>query len=203
MIGSKGNKKVEKIVAERGVTLLKNENILPMDITGDKRVLFISETKARGSIMESEIKKISKNVVVEKIATNYNMGLSELLKSGIKNSDYIILTTYNLKNNTKINKIIEFANKNDKKLVTISTRNPYDIIYTPTVKANIVIYGITGFDRTNNSRNSLEANIRAGIRTIFIGKDKNKLVRPVGKLPVDIRDEKGEIIFKFGTGLTY
>ena len=203
VVGSKENKLVERVAAERGITLIKNENILPIDLTVNKRVLFIAETKSRGNIMENEAMKIEEDIKVTKIATNYKNGLTEEIKKEIKNSDYIVLATYNLKKDTKINEIIKFANKNSKKLVTVSTRNPYDIIYTPTVKANIAIYGITGFDITNNSRNSLEANIRAGIRTIFVGENKAMLNRPTAKLPVEIKDDSGKVLFNRGYGLTY
>ena len=203
IIGSKGNKLVEKNAAERGITLIKNENILPMDLTKNKKVLFIAETRARGNIMENEAMKIEKDIKIRKISANYKNGLTEEIKKEIKNSNYIVLATYNLKKNTRINEIIEYANKNKKKLVTVSTRNPYDIIYTPRVKANIAIYGITGFDITNNSRNSLEANIRAGIRTIFVGEDKIMLNNPTAKLPIDIKDDTGKILYNRGFGLNY
>lgn len=202
IVGNKENKEIEKIVAERGITLIKNENILPMNLKKHKNILLIAETKTRGNMMEDEVVKVEKDVEIEKISVDYKRGITEELKNKIKNSEYIVLATYNLKNNTKINEIIEFANRNKKKLVSISTRNPYDIIYTPTIKANIAIYGITGFDQTNNGRNSLEANIRAGIRVIFVGSN-NSLVVPTGKLPVNIRDENNELIYEFGHGMTY
>jgi len=203
VVGSKENKLVEKVAAERGITLIKNENILPMDLTINKKVLFIAETKSRGNMMESEAMKIEGDIKVTKIATNYKVGLTSEIQREIKKSDYIVLATYNLKNNTTVEQIINFANKNNKKLVTISTRNPYDIIYTPTTKVNIAIYGITGFDITNNGRNSLEANIRAGIRTIFVGEDKTMLNTPTAKLPIEIKDDSGKVLFKRGYGLTY
>ena len=202
IVGSKKNKNIEKIAAEKGITLLKNENILPMKLKKGNKILLIAETKKRVNMMEDEIIKIEKNLKIEKLKVDYKEGLTEELKVGIEKSNYIVLATYNLKNNTKINEIIEFANKKNKKLVSISTRNPYDIIYTPTVKANIAIYGITGFDQTNNKRNSLEANIRAGIRIIF-SKNNDFSVIPSGKLPVNIRNKNGKIVYKFGHGLTY
>lgn len=202
IVGNKENKSVEKIVAERGITLIKNENILPMNLTKNKNILLIAETKTRGNMMENEIIKIEKDVKIEKFSVDYKDGLTENIKNGIKNSDYIVLATYNLKNDTKINEIIKFSNENNKKMVGISTRNPYDIVYTPTIKANIAIYGITGFDQTNYGRNSLKANIKAGIRSIFT-RNGVSLVVPKGKLPVNIRDEKGKIIYKIGHGLSY
>jgi beta-N-acetylhexosaminidase len=68
----------------------------------------------------------------------------------------------------------------------------------------LAIYGITGFDVTNNNRNALEANIKAGIRTLFKIRDGDHIFNtPTGKLPVDIRNAEGDIIYPFGHGLSY
>lgn len=87
----------------------------------------------------------------------------------------------------------------------IATRNPYDIAYLSDVKANIAIYGITGFDVTNNVRNSLETNIRSGLRTLFQGPagKKDILATPRGKLPVDIKTpDNKNVLYPRGYGLT-
>ena len=86
----------------------------------------------------------------------------------------------------------------------ISSRDPYDIANLSNVKANIAIYGITGFDITNGQRNALETNIRSGLRTLFSGKNACPLNYPGGRLPVDIKDpESGIILYHYGTGETY
>lgn len=203
IVGSENNKAIEKEATEKGITLLKNENILPFKLKENTKVLLVAETKTRGNTMENELLQLQQNISVEKISTDYKDGLTPEIKSGIKNADYIVVATYNLKNNTEINKIIEYANKENRKLATISTRNPYDIIHTPKVKANIAIYGITGFDTTNAIYNRVEANVRAGIRTLFLGNNSTKLVVPTGKLPVNIQNENGDIVYKAGYGLTY
>ncbi|MCK5779452.1 MAG: glycoside hydrolase family 3 protein [Psychrilyobacter sp.] len=204
LVGNEENKAIEKVVAEKGITLIKNnDNILPMDISGKKKILFIAETKTRNNTMEDQVKKIEANVEVSKLSINYKQGLTSEIKSRIDKVDYVVMVTGNLRRNTKINDIINYANKEGKKLVTISGKNPYDIIYTPTVRANIAIYGITGYDVTNNHRNSLEANVRAGIKVIFKGTDSYKSVSPTGKLPVDIRGIDGKILYERGYGLNY
>ncbi|NHX33560.1 glycoside hydrolase family 3 protein, partial [Escherichia coli] len=89
-------------------------------------------------------------------------------KKLVQNQDLVLLTTYNLKDTpTNAQRIIDAANQLETPIVVISSRNPYDIAYLNNVSANIAIYGITGFDITNNNRNSLETNIRSGLRTLF------------------------------------
>ncbi|OQY08366.1 MAG: hypothetical protein B6I28_04795 [Fusobacteriia bacterium 4572_132] len=203
IVGNEKNKLKEKEIAEKAITVIKNDNILPFDISGNKNILILSTTNARAKMIKDEIETLNNQVktIIEKV--DYNKDMTAKVKEMIKKTDFIIMTTYNLKNNTKANEIVKFANENNKKLVTISTRNPYDIAYLPSVKANIAIYGVTGFDRTGGGRNALEGNIKAGVRTIFTGKDKSKFNVPTAKLPVDIKDEYGKIIYKFGYGLTY
>lgn len=102
-------------------------------------------------------------------------------------------------------RIIDVANNKKIPLVVISTRNPYDIAYLSGVKANIAIYGITGFDVTNNVRNSLETNIRSGLRTLFQGPagKQDILAKPQGKLPVDIKTpDANKVLYPRGYGLT-
>ncbi|MEY0882352.1 hypothetical protein AB7194_19250, partial [Providencia stuartii] len=100
--------------------------------------------------------------------------------------------------------VIDEANKANIPVVVISSRNPYDIAYLKGVKANIAIYGITGFDITNNNRNSLETNIRSGLRTLFANPQAQPLNPPKGLLPVNIKNPQGnKILFPYGHGETY
>jgi beta-N-acetylhexosaminidase len=53
--------------------------------------------------------------------------------------------------------------------------------------------------------NSLEANIKAGIRTLFLNEQSTQgFNRPTGKLPVEIKSEDGlSVLYPFGHGLSY
>lgn len=72
------------------------------------------------------------------------------------------------------------------------------------MKANIAIYGITGFDVTNNVRNSLETNINRGLNSLFSTPVSGVINSPRGKLPVDIKTpDNQQILYPFGHGLSY
>lgn len=132
---------------------------------------------------------------------------NQTIDNDIDGSDLIILATYNLKENPdNAQKIIDRAKLKNIPLVVISTRNHYDIAYLHDVKANITIYGITGFDVTNNVRNALETNILSGLRTLFVS-DKLGTVPlniPQGELPINIKSSDGNVtLYSRGHGLTW
>lgn len=212
IVASEAHKKAEQQIAEKSITLIENQNVLPYQLSsGNNQILVISDEMARNKLIQQELARISDQLPKGKIVSQslaFNLTNGELppeTDERIQNSDFIILVTYNLnKKDSSAQKIIDSANRLNKPLVVISSRNPYDIAHLDRVNANIAIYGITGFDITNNNRNSLEANIKAGIRSLFKNEAGQTLFNiPDGKLPVDIADENSEIIYSFGRGLTY
>jgi beta-N-acetylhexosaminidase len=211
VVASPEHKRFEKQVAESAITLIKNDRLLPYQLKAQNNLLVISDENARNKIISNELEAIASELKGQKIAvTSSAFKLDEKtlpndLVSNIKANDFVILVTYNLKaKDTAAQQVINQAAKLNKPLVVISSRNPYDIAYLDNVKANVAIYGITGFDVTNNNRNSLEANIKAGVRTLFKTSDSHSALNtPKGKLPVDIRNPQGDIIYPFGHGLTY
>jgi len=213
VVQSVANKSAERHIAERSITLIENQNILPFKLKNKTKIVVISDESARNNLIADEIALISEkfksvDISVEKITVKMteNKLPENQLKQSIENADYVIAVTYNLTGSSpNAQKLIDITNKQNKPTVVISSRNPYDIAYLNGVKANIAIYGITGFDVTNNNRNNLEANIRAGVRTLFLEPDTNApLNQPSGQLPVDIKNkENTKIIYPIGHGLTY
>ncbi|ELX8379942.1 glycoside hydrolase family 3 protein [Providencia vermicola] len=211
IVASKGHKDLENMVSEQAITVIKNDHVLPYILKPQNRILVISDEKPRNELIQKHLNAIANETgvtidsqeIVIKLAENT---LTEKdIKPRLKNQDLILLTTYNLKDNpTNAQIIIDEANKANIPLVVISSRNPYDIAYLKDVKANIAIYGITGFDITNNNRNSLETNIRSGLRTLFADQQKQPLNMPKGQLPVNIKNPQGDkILFPYGYGETY
>ncbi|CNF44127.1 glycoside hydrolase family 3 protein [Yersinia frederiksenii] len=212
VVASKNHKDIENFISEQAITLIKNDNILPYHIMPHNNIIVFSDEKPRNELITKHLYEIAekfnvifdvKNEVVK--LDKDDITLEDIAKQ-IKGQNFIILATYNLKlNPVNAQRIIDVANKENIPLVVISSRNPYDIAYLSNVKANIAIYGITGFDVTNNVRNSLETNIRSGLRTLFQG-PKGKLdilAEPHGKLPVDIRTpDNSQILYPRGYGLT-
>ncbi|HDL8271087.1 TPA: glycoside hydrolase family 3 protein, partial [Yersinia enterocolitica] len=176
------------------------------------KIIVFSDERPRNELITKHLDDIANKFNVDFIVKNKVIKLGECdanpedIAKQIKAQDLIILATYNLKlEPINAQRIIDEANRVNIPLVVISSRNPYDIAYLSGVKANIAIYGITGFDVTNNVRNSLETNIRSGLRSLFQG-PKGKLdvlAEPHGKLPVDIRTpDNSQILYPRGYGLT-
>ncbi|MEZ9233169.1 glycoside hydrolase family 3 protein [Vibrio amylolyticus] len=212
-VGSEAHKLEEKQVADASITLIENENdVLPIDPSAVSNILVISDEGSRNALVSKYLN------VVKKETGNHPMFISEIktpllednlnadeLRRTISKSDLIIMSTYNLTGHAiDAQKVVDIANAEGKKLVMVSTRNPYDIAHVDNVKANIAIYGITGFDVTNNDRNSLEANISSGIRTLFLDpKTELPLNAPTGSLPVEIKGDNGDVLYPFGHSVNY
>ncbi|MFL4556726.1 glycoside hydrolase family 3 protein [Yersinia kristensenii] len=212
VVASKNHKDIENFISEQAITLIKNDNVLPYQVKPQNRIMVFSDEKPRNELITKHLYDIANEFRVnfsihsEVIKLDKKDVNAEDIAKKIKDQNFIILATYNLKiNPVNAQRIIDEANKANIPLVVVSSRNPYDIAYLSGVKANIAIYGITGFDVTNNVRNSLETNIRSGLRTLFQG-PKGKLdvlAEPHGKLPVDIRTpDNSQILYPRGYGLT-
>ncbi|WP_338628443.1 glycoside hydrolase family 3 protein [Yersinia intermedia] len=212
VVASKNHKDIENFISEQAITLIKNDNVLPYKVKSQNKIMVFSDEKPRNELITKHLDDIANEFQVNFAVKNQvikldkdNVSAEDIAKQ-IKDQDIIILATYNLKlNPINAQRVIDEANKANIPLVVISSRNPYDIAYLSGVKANIAIYGITGFDVTNNVRNSLETNIRSGLRTLFKGSKGrlDVLAEPHGKLPVDIRTpDNSQILYPRGYGLT-
>ncbi|MGE4753812.1 glycoside hydrolase family 3 N-terminal domain-containing protein [Yersinia enterocolitica] len=212
VVASENHKNIENFISEQAITLIKNDNILPYQVKSQNKIIVFSDERPRNELITKHLNDIANKFNVDFAVKNKVIKLDksdanpEDIAKQIKGQNLIILATYNLKlEPVNAQRIIDEANKANIPLVVISSRNPYDIAYLSGVKANIAIYGITGFDVTNNVRNSLETNIRSGLRTLFQG-PKGKLdvlAEPHGTLPVDIRTpDNSQILYPRGYGLT-
>ena len=213
VVASVQHKKLEDMVAEHAVTLIKNDGILPISFSAGKKILVISDEQSRSDMMAKHIQELAKKLDLEAVETtarkvtlmNSDLDVKELERE-IEYNDLVLLGTYNLTANpVNAQRIIDAANKAGTKTVVISTRNPYDIVHLNGVSANLAIYGITGFDITNNNRNSLETNIKAGISTLFKNAVSGEPInKPSGKLPVNIKSADGnKILYPINHGLSF
>ncbi|MCE5285617.1 MAG: glycoside hydrolase family 3 protein [Pelosinus sp.] len=195
IVGSKEHKDLENKLAAEAVTMLKNEeSVLPLK--EGKVVLFAPWQEILDGMREKAFLGMAQNHVQKFISFNYE-NVSELTvaqKAAIENTDYIILATYSSTLADRIPgktpaasfaaALARYADKTGKKLIVMAIGTPYDILYLPEAKAYLAVYGAN------------QANIHAGMTAIF------GAVSPSGKLPVAIAD-KGQILYKIGSGLHY
>lgn len=211
IVASAQHKNLENKVSEQAVTIIKNDGTLPYQLKPENKILVISDEYPRNQLIKKHLNDIARetetriHVTAQKIKTDKKTLSEKKVNAMISGQDFIVLVTYNLRErDTNAQFIINSANEAGIPLVVISSRDPYDIASLSNVKANIAIYGITGFDITNGQRNALETNIRSGLRTLFSGKNARPLNYPTGRLPADIKDpESGIILYPYGTGETY
>ncbi|MCX8515201.1 MAG: hypothetical protein RL017_205 [Pseudomonadota bacterium] len=142
------NKQIEQYV-DQAITLSKNtKQTIPWTLTLDDKVLIIA-------VNEELIKETSRvfkqfgYANLEHYVLNTNSFRSMLSK--IKQANKILILTYNLVHeDNELNTIVDYLNIENKPYVVISCRNPYDILNIPKATTNILIYGISGVDITNN-----------------------------------------------------
>ena len=211
IVASKEHLELEEYIARNAITVLENNDVLPIQLMKKQTVLLLNTSRARNDLIRDELKTMARRTKDVSISTisrvvDYNAQMSDALLAEIQQADIILMCTENLSRRPQLGQqIIDSAAQMGKKLVVIASRNPYDIAYLDNVDAYIAIYGMTGYDATNSGRNTLEINIRAGLYTIFThpgsGKNFNK---PKGQLPVNVLTPGlEELLYPYGYGLRY
>lgn len=134
-------------VAEKSLTLVKNEGLFPLGNISDKKLTLINFEMGRASMAEEDSGKkfILADFLKEElnqlnqITLNKNSSLNESSLRKIARSDLIIVCTYNAVNNRyQIELAEELAENND--LLVLALRNPYDFKLVDKVQAFITTY---------------------------------------------------------------
>ncbi|WP_414703575.1 glycoside hydrolase family 3 N-terminal domain-containing protein [Pseudalkalibacillus sp. SCS-8] len=187
IVGSEAHKEVERQAAEQSITLLKNDEALPVDTDEGDEVVVVGRSFIQS--LGEAISQMHHNTTVIHAPSNYELTEEQLEK--IKGAEHVIVGTYSYSVWTRspehpqmkmVQKIMEITEGD---VVGIGIRNPYDFMAYPEVEAYIAQYGF----RT--------ASFEATAKTLF-GMNK-----PVGKLPVTIPGQDGGILYEYGHGLTF
>ncbi|WP_340640102.1 glycoside hydrolase family 3 protein [Bacillus atrophaeus] len=217
-VGRKQHQKAEKQIAEKAVTILKNEqHTLPFKPKKGSSILIAAPYEEQTEAIAQTItdlvqRKKIKPVSLSKLNFEGRVFDAETEKQ-IKEADYVITGSYIVKNDPVINDgviddtvtdsskwatvfpraVMKSAQQNHKKFVLMSLRNPYDAANFEEAQALIAVYGFKGYA----DGRYLQPNIPAGIEAIF-GQTK-----PKGTLPVDIPSvtRPGDILYPYGHGV--
>ncbi|WP_350255136.1 glycoside hydrolase family 3 protein [Bacillus halotolerans] len=217
-VGSKHHAKTEQKIAEKAVTVLKNDqHTLPFKPKKGSRILIAAPYEEQTASIEKTIhdlmqRKKIKSVSLTKINFAEKVFNAEYEKQ-VKEADYIITGSYVVKNDPVVNDgviddtvtdsskwatafpraVMNAALQHKKQFVLMSLRNPYDAANFEEARALIAVYGFKGYA---NGR-YLQPNIPAGVKVIF-GQSK-----PKGTLPVDIPSvtKPGDILYPYGYGV--
>ncbi|MFD2044903.1 beta-N-acetylhexosaminidase [Ornithinibacillus salinisoli] len=150
LVGSKEHEELAFEVYKKGVTIVKNENILPIHVKNDDRILVIYpdngttmqvEDKRYANLALGEaVKEYHQNVDVYQISQKLSQ--EELESIGKKAQDYgvIILGTLTITAGSKQIQLAEKLVESGKTFIVIAMRSPYDLAYLPNVHAYLNTY---------------------------------------------------------------
>lgn len=203
VVGGAAHREIEKRVAEKAVTLLKNKDgILPFRLADGKKVVLFAPWDDRLSLMTGELNGIIaekgfRNVEVKGFVYNELAALTDEQKQAVDTADYVVLGSYSYDVASRTPgkhwlpdyalSAVRYVLASGKPLAVMAIRNPYDIMYMPGVKAYVAVYGAAE-----------GPNIPAGIAVIF------GQALPQGRLPVSIPTSSGtETLYETGTGLVF
>ncbi|GGM38352.1 beta-hexosaminidase [Paraliobacillus quinghaiensis] len=175
VVGSAEHKQIEKEAAERSVTLVKNDDVLPLQLNQEDKVAFVGDNYEAWLV--PEIQAQHDNIIfIQESSPLTDAQLAQL--DGVK---AIITGTYSVSESSSAAKMVrQMVDYTNAPVIAIGIRNPYDIMAYPEVDAYLAQYGFR------------DASFTATVETIF-GKNI-----PTGKLPVSIPG-----LYDFGYGLTY
>ena len=223
IVGSAENREKALQIAEKAVTLVKNDgDLLPLDLGENGKAAYFYPYDNVENTMAFALDRLKKDGVVSDGVTAdcicYQNHTADEYEETVKNSDVVILAVemYSLANLDKTfnrgwqavfaDDIIELAHRNGKKVVFLSANMPYDVARFTEADAILAAYCATGMDElpVDGQENvAYGVNYPAALITIFGGND------PVGKLPIDVYsiDENtqytDEVLYELGYGLSY
>lgn len=168
IVGSSEHKIAERKIAVEGVTVVKNdENLLPINVTDNSKILVICppvstssishETNLTAQIAIGWNRAKDKGLVPNKAQIEcYEMKSSdniEILKEKVQWADHIILLsqledikgmTFNDWRTARMKELVDFAATKNIKSVVMSIDNPYDVQLYKNADAIIAVYNFRG-----------------------------------------------------------
>ena len=225
VVGSKDNRELEREIAAKAVTVVKNENeILPLNITENSKVLMMcpydnekaqmimgwNRAKEAGLIPAGAQVKVVRfsSADLAAVQTDIDWADTIVVHSEISNVSRV---TSNHWLYAGTNAFVNYAKDNGKNAIVISVDKPYDVQFYDKADAIMAVYGCKGssVDVTEalvggvtGSEAAYGPNIIAGIE-VTLG-----VFGASGKLPVSIPKLEGtsysnQIVYARGYGLSY
>jgi beta-N-acetylhexosaminidase len=203
VVGRSSNLLAGQQLAERAVTLLKNDNnLLPFELGDQSRIVILAPWEEYLDPMVQTLQEIVNTraisgVDIKAFAYTEMKALTAEQRAAIDAADYVVLGSYSSNMTTRspgqhwipdfVLDVVNYTNLINRPTAVMAIRNPYDIMYIPEAQAYLCVYG-----------RAAGPNVPAGIKTVF-GE-----TNPQGKLPAAIPTANGKgNLYDQGYGLAY
>ncbi|WP_173917929.1 glycoside hydrolase family 3 protein [Halobacillus sp. Marseille-Q1614] len=182
-VGSPEHQAIEKEASDRSITLVKNDDVLPLNLDGKIVVVgntFIDRLHTSISAYRDDVQLIKST-----------QPLNDDQLAQVQEADHIIVGTYTYNvagrapSSSQMQLVQQLINEADAPVIGVGIRNPYDVMAYPQVDSYLAQYGFN------------DVSFDATAATIF-GENN-----PTGQLPVTIPGEDGKALYEFGHGLSY
>lgn len=219
-VGSPEHHKEEWTVSKKAVTLIKNENILPLDLQESAAILVVTDAQIMSAEYAVSRLKDEGKLPDEATIPVYclsAMKVGDLVKLAQDTRHLIAVSaSYSADgmnpekkagaNTAMLDTVINIAHASGNDVTVISAHLPYDAAHYRTADAIIAVYGARGMTENplnaNHSVSQYGPNIPAGLYMLLSGEEMT------GTLPVDIpvlddgHQFTGKILYAHGYGLT-
>lgn len=197
VVSSKEHRDKERMIAASGITVLENDNVIPLKVKENEKILLIASSEGRLNSMRFGIDRLILENKIPKLEINTysyknQINIDRVLEEKLNKADKIIILTeshgisqlrkgYYLREFPR--KVLDYSKVNDKETIFVSVANPYNVGFYKDAKAQLLTYGSSGMDVTENLKEmpkSYSPNIPAAMDIIFGAYSAS------GKLPIDI-----------------
>ncbi len=196
VIGCAEHRKIEREITAKGITLMENNGVLPLDLSGGKKVLYTCAYANKTTSFEFAVKRLlaeGKIPEFEYETYTYN-GKNEIddeLKAKVDATDYVIVVT-ETENPVALDKpyvsfpvsLCKYCKETGKKIIVISSFLPYDAPIYKDADAVLVCYCTKGMSK--EAASSLDTVKAYGVNVVVAVECALGGMKPEGKLPVDI-----------------
>ncbi|PPA69266.1 glycoside hydrolase family 3 protein [Jeotgalibacillus proteolyticus] len=187
VVGSPEHKEIEKLAAERSITLVKNEQVLPLSPAAEEKVVVVGRTNL--TELGAAVKQHHANVEIIEASADFRL-TQEQLKQVQEAASVIVGTSTSTvagrsPQHAQMQLVNTLAAQTEAPVIALGIRNPYDIMAYPEVDAYLAQYGFR------------QASFDAAAAAIF------GVTNPAGLLPVTIPDYESGILYEYGHGMSY
>lgn len=152
-VGSQEHRELAKQITQKGVTIVKDEQLLPLDNSKSHRVCVLIQENTYLTMVEDKefsinslgevIQEIHPEANVQRISKDPTANEIELLLKQANQYDTIIVGTLNAAKSTAQQTLIKKLYEQNERIVVVAMRNPYDLAWMPFIKTFIATYEFT------------------------------------------------------------